>query len=78
MTCRSQVQCLLSHLNVCRYCEGNGEPEWQRPDEPAGGAIAFAETCQAPATHLPITGRVPHIGEILAGTPFGWLSEAVA
>lgn len=52
----------MTHADVRRYYEAFGEREWQRLDNPADGAIEFAVTCDALATHLPATGRVLDIG----------------
>lgn len=52
----------MSHADVRRYYEGFGEREWQRLTAPADGALEFAVTCHALATHLPVTGRVLDIG----------------
>ena len=52
----------MSHADVRRYYEAFGEREWQRLDHPADGALEFAVTCHALATHLPATGRVLDLG----------------
>lgn len=52
----------MSHEDVRRYYEAFGEREWQRLDHPADGAIEFAVTCHALATHLPASGRVLDLG----------------
>jgi SAM-dependent methyltransferase len=52
----------MSHADVRRYYEAFGEREWQRLENPADGAIEFAVTCQALATHLPAAGRVLDLG----------------
>jgi S-adenosylmethionine-dependent methyltransferase len=56
------MESLMSHADVRRYYEAFGEREWQRLDDPADGALEFAITCHALATHLPPAGRVLDLG----------------
>lgn len=47
---------------VRAYYASFGEREWARLENPADGAVEFAITCQALATHLPPDSRVLDIG----------------
>ncbi|MCE2494674.1 MAG: class I SAM-dependent methyltransferase [Alphaproteobacteria bacterium] len=47
---------------VRAYYASFGEREWGRLENPDGGAVEFAVTCHALATHLPLNARVLDIG----------------
>ena len=62
LSCSVPVEPQMSHVDVRRYYDAFGEREWQRLENPADGAVEFAVTCHALATHLPVAGRVLDIG----------------
>jgi S-adenosylmethionine-dependent methyltransferase len=52
----------MPHEAVRSYYNDFAEREWARLEDPADGAIEFAITCHALATHLPSRGRVLDLG----------------